>query len=510
MLAKVETAAVVGLKAVPITVEVDVTDGGLPAVAIVGLPDLAVKESKERIKSAICNSQFAWPGTRVTVNLAPADVRKEGSAFDLPIALGLLSASRQLGEEVFSDTVILGELALDGSLRHIPGVLPVALSLQGKGKRLFLPEANAAEAAWVKTVPVYPLKHLNQAVAFLKQQERIAPFKKGTDSGIAVRAYGIDFSEVKGQLLAKRAIEVAVAGGHNLLMMGPPGSGKSMLAQRIPTIMPPMSREEALETTVVYSVAGLLPPDQPIVAQRPFRAPHHSISEAGLIGGGTIPKPGELSLAHCGILFLDEMPEFSRNALESLRQPLEDGVVTVARAQGAFTFPARVMVIASMNPCPCGFAGDLKKECLCSRLQIQRYRMKISGPLLDRIDLHLDVPAVSFGELTDEIQAENSAQIRQRIEASRARQRQRFKGEVGILTNAQMRQRHLKAWCRLPPAGRDLLKQALVRLGLSARAYVRILKVARTIADLAGSEEIQSEHLAEAIQYRTLDRFNST
>lgn len=507
MLAKVHTAAVVGLSAVPITVEVDVTDGGLPAVTIVGLPDLAVKESKERMKSAIRNSQFAWPQTRVTINLAPADVKKEGSAFDLAMALGLLSASRQLASESLSDAVILGELALDGSLRPIPGVLPVALSLQGKGKRLLLPADNAAEAALVKTVAVYPLRHLNQAVAFLKKEESISPFKEASaDTGAATIDSGVDFSEVKGQLLAKRAIEVAVAGGHNLLMMGPPGAGKTMLAQRIPTIIPPMSREEALETTAIYSVTGLLSPGQPIVTTRPFRAPHHSISDAGLVGGGTVPRPGEISLAHHGVLFLDELPEFSRSALESLRQPLEEGQVTVARVQGAFSFPARVMLIASMNPCPCGFAGDLKKGCLCSPQQIHRYRTKVSGPLLDRIDLHLEVPAVSFGELTGDGSSESSALIRHRIEIARARQRERFKGEIRIFTNAQMRHRHLKEWCRLSPAGREILKQALVRLGLSARAYVRILKVSRTIADLAGSDEIQSEHLAEAIQYRALDR----
>ncbi|MBI3616168.1 MAG: YifB family Mg chelatase-like AAA ATPase [Candidatus Omnitrophica bacterium] len=506
MLAKVMTATVVGLSAVPVTVEVDVADG-LPGVTIVGLPDPTVRESKERIKSALKNTQFAWPQSRITVNLAPADVRKEGSAFDLPIALGLLAASRQLEPETFADTIALGELALDGSLWPIPGALPVALSLKGQGRRLLLPAANALEAALVNTVPVYPIQHLHQAIAFLKGTEPLAPIQVNPRDWLKPQLLaGLDFSEVKGQRLAKRAIEVAVAGAHNLIFLGPPGSGKSMLAQRIPTIMPEISLEESLETTQIYSIMGLLSPEQPLVRSRPFRSPHSTISDVGLVGGGAVPRPGEVSLAHHGVLFLDELPEFSRASLESLRQPLEDGVVTVSRAVGTVAFPARFMLVASMNPCPCGFSGDPTKSCLCTPSQIHRYRTRISGPLLDRIDLHLEVPAVSVPELTGDGQGESSAAIRARIAQGRDRQRQRFQGESGIFCNAQMRYRQIKRWCRLTPEGKELLKKAIPALGLSARAYDKILKVSRTIADLAGSEEIHPEHLAEAIQYRALDR----
>ncbi len=508
MLAKIQTAAVMGISAVPVTVEVDLA-AGLPGVTIVGLPDAAIRESKDRIKAALRNTQFAWPQNRIVVNLAPADVRKEGSAFDFPIALGLLAASGQLEPENFRDLVALGELALDGTLRPVPGALCVALSLKGKGKHLLLPMENAPEAALVAGLPVYPVGHLHQAMAFLKGAEKLEPLQSNGQAYLkSAPLEGPDFAEVKGQTLAKRAVEVAVAGGHNLILIGPPGAGKTMLAQRIPTIFPEMTLEEALEVTLIYSVLGLNSVQNPLIAARPFRAAHPSISDAGLIGGGMIPQPGELSMAHHGVLFLDELPEFSRSVLESLRQPLEDGTVTVARVHGKVTLPARCMLVASMNPCPCGLAGDPAKNCLCTPSQIHRYRSKISAPLLDRIDLHLEVPAVSFNELIGDGQAESSAAVRQRVERARAIQRQRFQSEPKVFCNAHMRSRHLRRWCRLPPEGRDLLRQAVQALGLSARAYDRILKVSRTIADLAGSEEIQVPHLAEAVQYRALDRSN--
>lgn len=507
MLAKIETCSVVGLTAVPITVEVDVSDG-LPGLTLVGLPDAAVRESRERIRAAVKNTRHAWPLCRVTVNLAPAHVRKEGSRFDFPIALGLLVASGQLEPELLSNTVAIGELALDGTLRPVSGVLAVALKLKGSGKRLLLPEDNADEAAMIEGLDVYPLSHLQRALRFLKGAEAVRPRRLCLSDLLRSRpaAELPDFCDVQGQAAAKRAVEVAVAGGHNLILIGPPGTGKTLLAERIPSILPELSPEESLETTLIHSVAGLLSPERPLQNLRPFRSPHHSISDVGLVGGGSIPKPGELSLAHHGVLFLDELPEFNRSALEALRQPLEEGIVTITRAWGTVTFPARCMVVAAMNPCPCGFAGNPLKHCLCTPSQFLRYRCRLSGPLLDRMDLHVEVPAVPLRALTEEREGEPSSAVRGRVVAARKRQAARFRSEPGIRTNAQMRPAQIKRYCALCEESRALARRAIERLGLSARAYHRILKVSRTIADLADSETVGAEHVAEAVQYRSLDR----
>ena len=508
MLARAHAYTVVGLEAVPITVEVD-AGRGLPQLTIVGLPDQAVKEARERVRSAILNSQFELPQQRLTVNLAPAGLKKEGGAFDLAIALGILAASRQLEPATLERVALLGELALDGSLRPSRGVLPVALQLRHRPEvTLIVPHANVAEARVVQDVPVIGLTNLRDVVSYLAGESvplAVRPSGETTERPSSASA-APDFAEVKGQAFAKRALEIAVAGGHHVLMIGPPGSGKSMLAQRIPGIQPALSLDEALECTTIHSVLGLLPPGQALLRQRPFRAPHHTTSAAALIGGGTVPKPGEASVAHHGVLFLDELPEFRRDVLESLRQPLEDGTVSIARMRGAARFPARFMLVAAMNPCPCGYLTDRRHACRCNPAKVEAYLAKVSGPLLDRIDLHIDVPAVAAAQLLDPLpEGESSAVIQARVAAARTRQQARL-SEDGLLINARMRSRHLARHVKPTRDAVALLRRAIEELGLSARAHDKILKIARTIADLAGTEAVTSEHLAEAIQYRSLDR----
>lgn len=512
MLFKTLSAAVYGIDAELVEVEVDLTPRAgdsmneQPAVIVVGLPDLAVRESRERIRSAINNSGFFFPVYKITINLAPADVKKEGSAFDLPIAIGILGANGELQREDLGDTLLIGELALDGRIRPVRGALPIAVAAKKKGlKRLLLPVENAREAAVVAGLDVYPVKDLREVITLLNLVEMPAPMTLDVEQLLNdADKYPVDFSEVRGQMHAKRAIEIATAGGHNILLVGPPGSGKSMLSKRIPSILPPITFEEALETTKIHSVAGFTDA-RGLLTTRPFRSPHHTISDAGLIGGGAIPKPGEVSLAHNGVLFLDELPEFERNVLEVLRQPLEDRRVTISRASMSLTFPAGFMLVAAMNPCPCGFFNDPTRECKCSPPQIQRYISKISGPLLDRIDIHIDVPAVKVSELSAKEAGEGSTEIRQRVNQARKIQQQRFAGEH-VFSNAQMTPRLIRKHCQLSPSSQSLLERAINKYGLSARAYDRILKVSRTIADLAGLEQIVDEHISEAVQFRTLDR----
>lgn len=504
MLAKVLSAGLVGLEAHLIEVEVDI-GGGLPQFSIVGLPDTTVRESRDRVRAALKNTGFSFPARKVTVNLAPAGIKKEGSGLDLAIAIAMLVAREILTPEAVAPYVLVGELSLDGRIKQGTGSLSFGMVCRA-AHPLIIPAENAEEAAVVEGVTVYGVQTLPQVVDFLKGAIQLPPTKvdPSTFNGFS-SPIEEDFADVKGQSQAKRALEVAAAGGHNVLMVGPPGSGKTMLAQRLSGILPPMGLQECLEASQVHSVAGTLPAGSPLLKCRPFRSPHHNISDAGLIGGGTIPRPGEVSLAHHGVLFLDEALEFRRSVLDGLRQPLENGTVTLTRVNASLTYPAHIMLVAAMNPCPCGYLGDRVRECVCTPYQIRRYRARLSGPLMDRLDVHVEVPAVPIGDLASDGEAEPSDQIGTRVTVARQRQTARYRKER-LFNNAQLKPRHLKKYCQIDAEGRHLVEGAIAQLGLSARAYGRILRVSRTIADLAESEHIRPDHLAEAIQYRSLDR----
>ena len=509
MLAKVNSCAILGLDGEVVEVEVDISQG-LPAFAIVGLPDAAVQEARERVRSAIRNTGFTFPQKRITVNLAPADLRKEGPAYDLAIAIAVILASEQVQADV-SQSLFLGELSLDGQLRHTHGVLPmVALARERGFRQVYVPKADANEAALIEGIDILPVERLGDLITHLQELAVIQPHVRAPESGEGAagsRWDGVDFSHIRGQEHVKRALEVGAAGGHNLLMSGPPGAGKTLLARALPSILPRMAPEEALEVTKIYSVAGFLPSETPLVNQRPFRAPHHTISHAGLVGGGRMPRPGEISLSHRGVLFLDELPEFSHSVLESIRQPLEDRIVTVSRAQGNVTFPASFMMVAAMNPCPCGFYGDPVRQCTCSGAAIIRYQARISGPLLDRIDMFVDVPRVEYDKLTGESVAEPSEAVRRRVEEASGRQQERFRASR-VVRNAEMGPLEVREYCQryLADGANQLLRMAMGQLSLSARGFHRVLKVARTIADLGGSETIEASHVAEALQYRNRGR----
>jgi len=504
MLAKIFSGTTVGLDGVLIEVEVDIAERGFPGFTIVGLPDKSVDEAKERVRAAIINSSFSMPDTRLTVNLAPADIPKVGSAFDLPIAVGILAASGMIKKEKLKDCLFLGELSLKGDLRKVSGVLPIVLMAKKKRiNEIFIPLENVKEASLVEGVNVYGVVNLKDLVLHLNDDIKINPYPYQSMNQILKPDYEYLFEDIKGQATAKRGCEIAAAGFHNILFKGPPGTGKTLLSKAFPSIMPPLEKEEMMEVTKIYSIAGFLN-DFYFISQRPFRSPHHTISRIGLVGGGSTPTPGEISLAHRGVLFLDEFPEFPRSVLESLRQPLEDGKVTISRIQGSLTFPSRFLLIAAANPCPCGYLGHPKKPCRCLPGAIIKYKKRLSGPLLDRIDLHIDVPPVEEDELTNEANLETSEMIRQRVIKARERQKQRFKG-LKIYTNSEMSSSEIKKFCQLTKEAVSLLKQAISRLSLSARSYFKIIKIAQTIADLAGKEKIDSVEIAEAIQFRSSD-----
>ncbi|HOX99848.1 MAG TPA: YifB family Mg chelatase-like AAA ATPase [Smithellaceae bacterium] len=506
MFVKVNSMSVIAMDSYPVFVEVD-TSQGLPQFATVGLPDASVKESRDRIKAAIKNSGYRFPRSHVTINLAPADIKKEGTGFDLPIAVGILAAEELIETENLRDCLFIGELSLDGSIKGVSGVLSATFKAKEIGiQSVFVPADNAAEAAMVEGIRVIPVQTLPDVVEMLEGRKDIEPFSLDINKIFQkTNQYDLDFDEIKGQKQAKRALEIAAAGAHNVLMIGPPGSGKSMLAKRLPTILPDLSFDEAIEVTKIFSIAGFLNKEETLMAVRPFRAPHHTISDAGLVGGGQTPRPGEISLAHLGVLFLDELPEFKKNVLEAMRQPLEDGTITITRSSVTASFPAKFMLVAAMNPCPCGYFGDRVRSCRCTPQQIRQYQSKISGPLLDRIDLHIEVPSVKYRALSDKEQGESSAAVKERVNKARDIQKERFNSDR-VMCNSRMTEKQIKKFCYIDEEAHKLIEMAIEKLGLSARAVNRILKVSRTIADLENDEHIRTSHVAEAIQYRSLDR----